>query len=434
MIKHRNGINWTVIIFLLIFPVIIFFVFGTGIENVKNFSIEHVLGQVFGLIGMSAFALTLILSSKLKFVEKMTMGLDKAYHYHEILGGLAFVSLLFHPLFLVLKYVPKEINLAIKYLLPSSIWSVNYGIVSLTGMIVLIFMTYFMTVKYGKWKAFHRFLGVFFIFAVLHVFLIGPISKGGIFPGYYLFMTLVSFIGLWGFLYRLYHDFSVKINREYKIGEIKKKNSTFEITLVPQGKAIDYLAGQFASFSFRNEKISLEHHPFTIASSPMEKNLKIDVKILGDYTEKFDLLNVGDEVKVSGPHGGFNYMRSISKKQIWIAGGIGITPFISMAKDMILRKDFDKEILLIYSSKEHFVEEEVFMKLSELNPNFKFVSWSSVIMGKINLKRIKDYVKSLDGYSFFISGPVKMKEMLIGSLREEGIKRNRILEEDFEFV
>ena len=433
MIKHRNGINWTIILVLILVPVFLLLFVGTGIQNISNYSFNHLLGQILGLVGFSAFSLTLLLSSKFNFVEKMTMGLDKAYRYHEILGSLALIGLLFHPVFLVLKFIPKEINLAIKYLLPSSTWSVNFGIISLTGMILLVFLTYFITMKYGRWRAFHRFLGVAFIFGVLHVLLIAPVSKGGIFPGYYTYAIIVSFIGIYSFFYRLYFDFSSLKKREYIITEIKKTNLVYEITMKPKDKRLRYNAGQFASFSFHNDKIDLESHPFTIASSPHEDSLKIDVKVLGDYTENFHLLGVGDLVKVSGPHGEFSYLRSKGQKQIWIAGGIGVTPFISMAKEILATKEFSREIIFIYTSSEHFVEEEIFNELSRVNPNFKFISWDSKIRGKLSYKKIKEIVSDFSGYSFFISGPVKLKEEMKKNLNEEGIGKKRILEEDFEF-
>lgn len=77
-----------------------------------------------------------------------------------------------------------------------------------------------------------------------------------------------------------------------------------------------------------------EPHPFTISSSPKEKNLRFTIRIAGDYTQYlYNHLRPGVIAVVEGGYGMMDYRRG-GKEQIWIAGGIGVTPFLSWIRDM----------------------------------------------------------------------------------------------------
>jgi predicted ferric reductase len=85
--------------------------------------------------------------------------------------------------------------------------------------------------------------------------------------------------------------------------------------------------GQFAFVRFAHDK---EAHPFTIASAcPDGRSVRFAIKALGDYTNTLAAhVKVGQVVEMEGPYGRFTF-DSTKKRQVWIAAGIGITPFIS---------------------------------------------------------------------------------------------------------
>ena len=69
--------------------------------------------------------------------------------------------------------------------------------------------------------------------------------------------------------------------------------------------------------------------PFTIASAPKEEVLRVTVKALGDYTARLqELIEPGMPAVIGGPHGRFNHWKG-TDQQIWIAGGVGVAPFLS---------------------------------------------------------------------------------------------------------
>ncbi len=434
--KGKTIFGWTLIICLCFTPSFLWYYLGEGASELSDYgSITHSLGEVAGLIAMTMFALTFVLSMRLKFIENMFNGLDKVYIAHGILGGSALVLILFHPIFLVLKFIPNDMRQAALYLLPSSYWSVNFGIIALVGMIFLIYLTLFVKIKYHKWKFTHEFLGLVFIFAILHIFLVrGEASGDNIFKGYYIYATIVSLMGLGAFSYSLFLKNRLFKAAVYRVLSVSKKNiNTYEIILYPEHKPISYQSGQFIFLRFYNENLSKEPHPFSIASRSNNPEIKIIIKELGDFTKKLIHLKPGDKASIEGPYGRFNYKRS-EKDQIWLAGGIGITPFIGMAEDMPYLK-LNNKVDLYYSASTN----EDFIGLEELNGfasrhrNFRLIPWVTKNQGYLKLEDINRISGNIVNKEFYLCGPNAFKKGIIRDLLKIGISKRNIHTEEFEF-
>lgn len=424
----KTFLGWIGIIVIVLIPALAWFYLGE--ERVEfSGSRTHSLGELFGLIGMTMFSLTFLLSTRIEFIEDIFGGLDKVYIVHAILGGTALIFILFHPIFLVLKFIPAQLKLAASYLLPSSYWSVNFGIIALLGLIVLIGITLFTRIKYHKWKFSHEFLGLVFALAVLHIFLVrGIVAGGNIFSGYYFYAGIVSIIGIGSFLYSLFIKGRIIKNAIYTIKSIKEKGNTFEIVLIPEHKPITYKSGQFVFIRFYNNRLSSEAHPFSIASKPDAEELKIVIKKLGDYTQEIGELQQGDEVAVEGPYGRFNCY-SKNKEQVWIAAGIGITPFIGMTECL----DKGGKVDLYHTARDNdFIGEEEFSNIQ--NNNFKYTRWDSDKKGKITIEDVKKGSGNLKRKEFFMCGPTAFKESMIKGLLKEGVDAEDIHQEDFDFI
>ncbi len=421
---------------LTIIPIIFWATLGPDAAEAMNYAnITHDLGEVFGLLGMTLFALTFILSTRLKFIENLFGGLDKVYVVHGIVGGLALIFVLFHPIFLVLKFIPSEISTAAGYLIPSSYWSTNFGIIALLGMIILIYITLYSKMKYHRWKFTHEFLGLIFLFAVLHVFLVrGEASGDIIFSGYYVYATLVSAIGLGAFFYSLVIKNRFIKNAVYRIEKIKKNGDLFEISLVPEHKPIEYKSGQFIFVRFYNKNLSKEAHPFSIASKSNENEIKIIVKQLGDFTNKLIHLERGNKVSLEGPYGKFHFKHYNNKDQIWIGSGIGITPFLGMVMD--LENEREKENVDFYClvrENSEIIARDMLEEISQKRKGFRFIEWNSHKKGRIDVNIIKNISGNLMNKDILLCGSPKFKESIIKQLMKKGVKKSNIHEEVFDF-
>ncbi len=435
--RFRIIVGWSVILMLSFSPIFLWFFFGPGVSELNDYSsITNSLGELLGLVGTVMLALTFVLSTRISFIEDVFGGLDKVYITHGIVGGLSLIFLLFHPIFLVLKFIPKEIDTAAKYLLPSSSWAVNFGIIALLGIILLVFLTLFSRMRYHRWKFTHEFFGLMFLFAVLHIFLVrGNASKDFIFQGYYIYVIIVSIIGFGGFSYSLFIKNRLFKNAIYSISSIENNKSFFKIVLTPEHKPLEYKSGQFVFIRFYNEKLSKEAHPFSIASKSNSREIIIIVKKLGDFTNRLEHLNIGDKVSIEGPYGRFNYKKFIDKEQIWIAGGIGITPFLGMVQDLETEFNLKKNIDMYYSVKEYgdFIGLNLLKGADFKIKKFRFIPWNSEKKGYLTLKDIYDVSGKLKNKEFFLCGPPKFKNSIVKSLLNLGVSKNKIHEEIFDF-
>lgn len=116
---------------------------------------------------------------------------------------------------------------------------------------------------------------------------------------------------------------------DYQVSSVREVGQGFtEICLVPLGRPAAFAPGQFAML-FLEGKEGWHRHPFTISSSPQDKVLRFAVKALGDGTSELaDIVRPGVPAVIGGPFGRFSHDKGTST-QVWIAGGIGVTPFLS---------------------------------------------------------------------------------------------------------
>jgi predicted ferric reductase len=390
----------------------------------------HSLGQITGLVGMVLFALSLVFTTKLKMVENASQGLDKVYKLHHKIGAIAFILLLFHPLLLVLNFIPSNWAQAAIYLWPSNSWGVNFGIISLAMMIILLVLTFFITLKYRSWRILHSLLGIAFIVGVFHIFLVfTDITQSNLLKGW---MIFISAIGIISYLYGSYLIKIAKRKYKYNISRIENTGSFTAVYLKPanEEKVLHFKAGQFAFIRFQEEGYK-EKHPFTIASKPGEE-IRFVIKSLGDFTSKISKLNVGTTAVIEGPYGKFDYTLQ-NKDQIWIAGGVGITPFLSFAQsleDTKFKKKIDLYVCTRNESEQVYMDELI--DTADKISNFHVISFCSDKQGIINSEFVSK-ASSLKNKAIFICGPPPMMHSLKSQFIKAGVKKKNIFMEDFGF-
>ncbi len=212
------------------------------------------------------------------------------------------------------------------------------------------------------------------------------------------------------------------------------------------GEEFDYIPGQFLEWELSHEKPDdrgTERY-FTIASSPEEENILLATKIVEDsstFKKVLKNLQVGDEINANGPYGDFILPENEKDKLVFIAGGIGITPFRSMIKSL-LKKGLKRNIILFYAV--NFPEEiafgDVFFEAStEFNLNCIYTiskenhlpeGWSGE-KGFISKEMIERNVRDFRKRTFYVSGPEPMVNITINMLKKMGVNKKRIKKDYF---
>lgn len=401
----------------------------------NSFSIFTSIGQIAGLVGITLFAITLILSSRLKILENYFGGLDKIYNLHHKSGIIAFVLLLIHPLSLTFRLIPISVLESAKFLIPDGNWTKNFGIFSLLLMMLILLVTFFAKWRYQNLRFTHKILGTAFFFGALHTFLVPSDVSQDI--ALRIFILGFSGLAISTYLYRsifgrlLVQKFTYVVSAVNMVGK-----DTTEIVMSPTEKTMPYLPGQFLFVEFKNGGVKKEVHPFSICSSPSDDVLRITVKALGDWTTELKNLKVGAIAKIEGPFGEFSYLNGDSQKQIWIAGGIGVTPFLGMVRYLRTNRHGDLKVDFYYAVKS--VDEMVFQKefeeISIENLDFRFIPFVSNEKGRLNLEIIESISGKVKGSEIFMCGPF----LMISSLKEQffkaGINKKMIHSEEFKLL
>jgi predicted ferric reductase len=430
--QTNSFLGWSVIFLFSLIPVFLFFVFGNGTNGFESFSSSlYTFGRIFALVGITLFALNFVLSTRLKFLEEVFGGMDKVYLVHGIVGGTAFMLILAHPIFLIVNLIPNHIVQAAGYFIPGGILSLDFGLIAIFGFLSLIFITFFTKMKYNHWKFTHEFMGGVFALASLHILLVrDSVAIDSIFYGYFVFVSIIIVIGMSAFIYSLIVRKKFIKYAPYLIKNMRINKNIIELQLEPESEQIKYQAGQFIFLRFYNKEVSREPHPFSIASKTNDKVIEVIIKKSGDFTNKLEFLKVGDKISIEGPYGKFNFRNFEGKKQIWIAGGIGITPFLGMIDE--LKENPGSNIVLFYTFKENYIINEELLKKIRSIKSLKFIPWNSEKRGPINIGKIIEIEGNLKDREILICGPPKLKESIIKKLKDLGIKKNKIHEEVFD--
>lgn len=430
--NEQNRTAWIIILILCIVPVLRWATLSPLEYRFLGFATTMTsLGQITALLGMTLFSINMILAGRFKILDRYLGGLNNVYQNHHKLGALSFCLILFHPLLLSLRYIPLSLRQAALFLLPSENWAPNFGIIALLLFILLIVLTFFVDLGYKRWKFFHTFMiGVSF-FAILHSFLAtSDISRDGFLRFYVLGLSMLGFLA--GF-YQAFLSKSLRYKFDYEIKNIIPVSpEVIEIEMSPVKERLAFAPGQFIFVRFLNKSVGSESHPFSISSSSENPDLRISIKSLGDFTKNISDLKTGDKVKIEGPYGKFTHTSIANINQIWIAGGIGITPFLSMARS--LHNNVYK-IDLYYSVKSKtdaaFLEE--LLKISKIYPHFKVFPWFSDEKGRITGNDIFEINVELAGKDIFLCGPPPFMISLKNQFTDLGVSSEKIHWENFNF-
>jgi ferredoxin-NADP reductase len=209
----------------------------------------------------------------------------------------------------------------------------------------------------------------------------------------------------------------------------------------------DFKPGQYVMICYRNKKGHMEEkHAFSIASSPMKKDsLRLGIKIMGKFTTGLSQLKAGQEIFVMGPFGNFVFDEKKYNEIVFIAGGIGITPFISTLQ-YACDKKLPNSMGLLYSNKNlkgtTFMNELLEMEENNVNITSIFsvteekISENSnkIINGRITPLLMKKFVGKTKGKTFFICGPVPFMDAMKKNLSEIGVLDFQIEMEEFSML
>lgn len=205
-----------------------------------------------------------------------------------------------------------------------------------------------------------------------------------------------------------------------------------EATLVPSATALSVSPGQFVLVAFGDGarfRGCGEYHPFTVSGIADDGAIKLAIKALGPCSQRIQEIEPGVRVRVQGPFGTF-LGETTAAPQLWVAGGVGITPFIAALRAHHRTQRTTLMYLFRQAADAAFLSE--LTTYANTGPQFIL---HAVETGKapVDFPTLLQQVDQLAQHEVYICGPAPMVNALLPQLRQRGVNPQAIHFERFDF-
>ncbi len=281
------------------------------------------LGLFVGAASIQLMAWSFLLAIRIKWLEPLFGGLDSMYRLHRWCGSLAVAAMFLHT-----RIEPEVKNGVRGASRDLKNFAEDLAGLGETAIYVLVGISLLRLIPYRFWRLTHKLLGIPFLFACAHFFTATkPYANGS---PWGLWFGLFMAGGTLAYFWRVVVNDMIRRGARYKIVSSRRVGNNTELRVEPTTRRrVTHRVGQFAVLRILRRGLS-EPHPFTIASHPDDDHLLFIIRDLGDWTDKIGSLDlVGDLVEIEGPFGRFEPFGEAGQPHVWIAGGVGITPFLS---------------------------------------------------------------------------------------------------------
>lgn len=360
-------------------------------------SVRNALLLFTGYASFLLMSLSMLLATRPAWLERPADGMDRLYQLHRYGSYTAIVLALSH---WVLKLSSGLMRLLYGTPVHDGNWVMAPGSFpvlahalpvksmgewaawALIGILVVTIMR--KLVPYHLWRQLHRAMPVIYLLAVVHAVALAPaaywLQAAGILLG------VAALIGSWSALVSLSGRIGYSRRFSGTVRCVAKHGDILEVQLsVPAWRG--HHAGQFAFFTVDRRESA---HPFTLASADRDDGvLTFQIKALGDYTRRLgSQLEVGQTVEVEGPYGRFvNGRIDPNRPQLWIAGGVGVTPFLAWLEALQQSNSSIPEVTLCYcvrNQRDAVFADRLYTMCAQL-PTIRLVIHASADAGPLDL-------------------------------------------------
>ena len=433
-----RGAVW-IVVYLLFVLAPLFALLAGSHPPTRNFWTEF--SVALGYSGLAMMGLQFGLTARFRYVTE-PWGEDVIYHFHRQISLIAVCLVVTHPIILVL--VKPEL-LAPSNMLDAPL-SAHFALLSIGAVIVLAVTALWrvaLKIRYETWHLTHIVLAVVAITAgVVHMagsgFYLTDPWKRALWIGLTIFwIGLLLYVRIFKPLFML--------RRPYRVTEVRKeRGDTSTLVMQPDGHpGFRFSPGQFGWLTLWGSPFKITGHPFSFSSSAAAADGRVEMTIrkLGDFTSEIHKVPVGQRVYLDGPYGAFT-IGNPADMHVLIAGGIGVTPMMSMIRTLADHGD-KRPVILLYGVQDWdsitFREELESLK-ARLNLTILYVlakppaGWTGE-QGFINAEMFKRHLlPPYADHEYFICGPNVMMDAIEKALGEMGVPMSKYHSERYSFV
>lgn len=381
-----------------------------------------------GISALALMAAAAILAARWPAMEGLFGGLDRVYEVHKWLGvwalSLASVHLLFKA------GDPLWQAEAILTLPSAGTRFVRQA--SFVALMAIVILALNRNIPYSVWRWWHRLSGPLFLVVVAHWLSIKSPIEFGSAAG--LWLASLSVLAVIAAAYKLLLYPLVARHGHYRVVNVSRGPAAAEIELEPVSHRAHFNAGHFGFLRMKAEGLR-EPHPFTIASAPSaDGRISFVIRALGDYTTKLiSRVEPGMHADVYAPYGRFE-RKPECKREVWIGGGVGISPFIAWMRDNEAGR-FDQVTLFYFFTPGRVFPDVAVLEAMAQERGIEFVPVSTGPASDDFTQRFGDTVRSADASSLDIAvcGPKGLLGAVRRTAQDHGLPARIIRHELFAF-
>ncbi len=386
--------------------------------------------SLLGFFGMTMLVWQLILGTR-SVAGLFTANFADKIKVHKNLGIYGTLLIFLHPLLITIGYGYGLLYSFLPDLSSGYEKAVTYGRIAFYLLIIIWFTSALLKsrIKYRPWKYLHYSSYPVLIFSLLHIPTIGP-SFDSQFVQFYWYITV--FIVIVCSLLRLRHLFGFGKLSFRLVQKQEISPGVYSLLLTPKNnKYFSIKPGQFVylQFTFMGEE-----HPFSVLDFDNDSGKMLIVyKEFGSFTKKLSAkLIPGEIVLIDGPYG--NFLNKMTENNIFIAGGVGFTPFYKTAVsgqpgNIFIRAARKNADLCFDDQLKKTLGSRYIRLLSDEDSRIDADSFNGYFKSELLSRNIDNY----DKYTYFICGPDKMIESVEKELEKIGIPKSSIHSEKFGF-
>jgi len=391
--------------------------------------------------GLAMMGLQFGLTARFRHVTE-PWGEDVIYYFHRQVSLIAVGLVVVHPLIMFFAQ-PALLALPDPFEIP---WGAVFAFISVFAAIALVVMALWraeLGVRYELWHLSHIALAVIaVVFGFLHMvgwsfYLTDPWKRA-------LWLGLaIAWLVLFMYV-RLFRPL-LMLRRPYRVVEVRtERGDSTTLVMRPDGHAgFRFRPGQFGWLTVWGSPFRITANPFSFSSSAELPGGQVEMTIrkLGDFSGAADRIAKGQRVFLDGPYGAFT-IGNPADMHVLIAGGVGITPMMSMIRTLADRRD-RRPVILLYGNKDWdaatFREELDSMK-ERLDLTVVHVlsnppdGWDGE-RGFIDAALLRRHLpKEYAEHEYFICGPGPMMDAVEVALGELGVPLSKYHSERYSFV
>jgi predicted ferric reductase len=433
-----RGTVWIVVyLFFILAP--LFALLAGPLPLTRDFWTEF--SVAIGYSGLAMMGLQFGLTARFRYVTD-PWGEDVIYHFHRRISLIAVGLVVAHPLIL---FVVRPELLALLNSVTAP-WRARFAALSTYSLIALVAMALWRAkwnIRYEMWHVWHIVLAVVAVAAgLLHMvgwsfYLDAPWKRT-------LWIALTVFwLGLLLYVRILKPLFMLR--RPYRVAEVRQeRGDTWTLVMQPDGHpGFRFTPGQFGWLTLWGTPFKITGHPFSFSSSAAVTDGRVEMSIrnLGDFTSEIKGVTAGRRVYLDGPYGAFT-IGNPADMHVLIAGGVGVTPMMSMVRTLADQGD-KRPVILLYGSRDWesiTFREELETLTARLNLTVVHVlaqppeGWSGE-QGFINAEMFKRHLPPpYADHEYFICGPDVMMDAIERALGELNVPLAKYHSERYSFV